>query len=61
MWALAVFDWEGLTAFLSGVGAVISSLTALRIARKRMKAECDQRIEEVKKALREGLELGRRP
>ena len=56
-----MFDWEGLTAFLSGVGAVISSLTALRIARKRMKAECDQRIEEVKNALREGLELGRRP
>jgi hypothetical protein len=53
-------DAAALGAFLSGAAAVISALLSLRMTRKRMKADCDERIEEVKKALREGLELGRR-
>jgi hypothetical protein len=46
-------------AFLSGAAAVISALVSLRITRKRAKADCDQRVEEVKRTLREGIELGR--
>jgi hypothetical protein len=38
---------------------VISALVSLRITRKRAKADCDQRVEEVKRTLREGIELGR--
>jgi hypothetical protein len=45
-------------AFLSGAAAVISALVSLRITRKRAKADCDQRVEEVKRTLLEGIELG---
>jgi hypothetical protein len=47
---------EALGAFLSGVAAVVSALVSLRLARK----SCDRRVEEVTRALREGMELGRR-
>jgi hypothetical protein len=42
-----------LGAFLSGVGAVLSSFVALRSARKRAEAECEKRLE----ALREGFRM----
>jgi hypothetical protein len=47
---------ELLGALLSGAAAVVSSLVSLRLARR----SCDQRVEEVTRALREGIELGRR-
>jgi len=42
-------------AFLSGIGAVLSSMFALRRARKRAEEECLKRIEEAKAAFREGV------
>jgi hypothetical protein len=48
-------------AFLSGAAAVISALISLRITRKRAQEDCDNRVEEVKKTLLEGIELGRGP
>ena len=44
-------------AFLSGMGAVLSSVVSLRRARKRAEEQCAQRIEEVKQAMREGFAL----
>jgi hypothetical protein len=51
---------EALGAFLSGAAAVISAFISLRVTRKRMRADCDQRVDEVKQAFREGLEAGKR-
>jgi hypothetical protein len=51
--------WEEIGAFLSGAGAVISAYISLRMTRKRMKKECDERVEEVKGTLLKGIELGR--
>jgi hypothetical protein len=50
-------DISHVGAFLSGVAAVLSSVWALRSARKRYEAACLERIEEVKQAIREGYEL----
>jgi hypothetical protein len=47
-----------LGAFLSGIGAVLSSWYALRSQRKRMDRECDRRIEEIRRAIHEGFSLG---
>jgi hypothetical protein len=52
-------DLAALGAFLSGVGSVLASVWALRMMRRRLEAECRERIEEVKQAFREGIELGR--
>jgi hypothetical protein len=43
-------------AFLSGIGAVLSSFVSLRAARKRAENECEKRLE----ALREGFRMGSR-
>jgi hypothetical protein len=51
---------EALGAFLSGAAAVISAIISLRVTRKRMKHDCDERVEEVKATLLEGIELGHR-
>jgi hypothetical protein len=52
-------DWAALGAFLSGAGAVLSAILSLRLVQKRAHADCLERIEEVKRTFREGLELGR--
>lgn len=46
-------------AFFSGVAAVIGSIYALRMARRRCEAECERRIAEMKQALRTGFDLAR--
>jgi len=52
-------DLTHLAAFLSGVGAVLSSIFALRGIRKRAEENCQRRIEEVKRAIHEGYEMSR--
>jgi hypothetical protein len=56
---LASVDLAALGAFLSGAGAIVSAIVTLRLVQKRDKADCAQRVEEVKQALREGVNLGR--
>jgi hypothetical protein len=46
-------DFTVLGAFLSGVGAVISGIVSLHLARKRVEAECEKRMD----ALREGFRM----
>lgn len=53
-------DLTHVAAFLSGIGAVLSSIMALRGIRKRADADCRRRIEEVKQALHEGYEMRER-
>lgn len=48
-------DWTLVTAFLSGVAAVVSSVFAIRGIRRRADADCERRLE----ALREGFKMGR--
>jgi len=50
-------DAGAVGAFLSGAGAVLSSLLAIRIMRKRMEKNCQQRIEEIKHAIHEGYRM----
>jgi len=47
-------DWAAFGAFLSGIGAVLGAGLALRRERKRLDAECEQRL----KAFRDGLAEG---
>jgi hypothetical protein len=56
---VAAVDLAALGAFLSGAGAIVSAIVTLRLVQKRDKADCAQRVEEVKQALREGVNLGR--
>jgi hypothetical protein len=51
--------WEYVGAFLTGVGAVLSSYISLKVIRKRLKEECDQRVEEIKEVLLKGIEVGK--
>jgi hypothetical protein len=53
-------DTAAIGAILSGIAAVISSAVSLWLVRRRERADCDRRVEEIRAALREGLELGRR-
>jgi hypothetical protein len=46
-------------ALLTGLASLISALASLKITQKRMKGECDQRVSEVQRALREGYKLGK--
>jgi hypothetical protein len=50
---------EALGAILTGAASLISALTSLKITQRRMKSECDQRVSEVQRALREGYRLGK--
>jgi len=50
-------DWGALAAFTSGVAAILSSMYALRRLRARDRAECAERIEEIKQAFHEGYEM----
>jgi hypothetical protein len=47
-------------AFLSGAAAVISSIWALRSLRKRQEKACLERIEEVRRSIHEGYEMGKK-
>jgi len=51
-------DTAAVGAFLSGVGAVIGGVVSLRLVQKRMHHDCDQRVEELMRTLREGIEIG---
>lgn len=44
-----------LGAFLSGAASVIGAIWAVRAMRKRLEAECQERLER----LREGIRIGR--
>ena len=46
-------------AFLSGVASVLTAAWYVRRARRRAKADCDQRLEEFDRALHEGIEIAR--
>lgn len=48
-----------LGAFLSGVGSVLCGWLVIRAQRKRDEERCAQRIEEIRAALREGVQLAR--
>jgi len=50
-------DPSELGAFLSGAAAIISAVIGSKIARRRAKADCEQRIKEVVKAIHEGYEM----
>ena len=50
-------DWGAIAAFTSGVAAILSSMYALRRLKARDRAECAERIEEIKAAFREGYEM----
>jgi uncharacterized membrane protein YdjX (TVP38/TMEM64 family) len=52
-------DAAALGAIPSGIAAVISSAVSLWLVRRRERADCDKRVEEVVRALHEGIELGR--
>jgi hypothetical protein len=44
----------GLGAFLSGAGSVLGAIWAIRLMRKRLERECQERLE----LLREGIKIG---
>jgi len=52
-------DLTHVAAFLSGMGAVISAVVSLRVARRRAEKDCRERIDEVREAIAEGFKLGR--
>jgi hypothetical protein len=52
-------DPAALGSFLSGVASVISAAWYVRRVRKRAREDCDQRIADVERALREGMEIER--
>lgn len=45
-------------AFLSGAGAVLGGVGALKRVRKTERNDCDRRIAEIREALREGIKIG---
>ena len=51
-------DFTHLGAFLSGAAAVISAIASSRLARKRYARECQERIDEVRRSIHEGYEMG---
>ena len=55
---LAAIDLAALGAFLSGVGAVVSSVWAIRALRRRAERDCQRRIAEIRQAMHEGFEMG---
>ena len=48
---------ELVTAFLSGIGAVLGAGASLHYVRKRERADCAERLNEVRSAIREGFEM----
>jgi hypothetical protein len=48
-----------LGALLTGLASLISALASLRITQRRMKSDCEKRVAEVQRALREGYKLGK--
>jgi hypothetical protein len=51
-------DTTALGAFLSGVGAVLSSLWAVRRLSRKAEQDCRQRIDELQEALMRGVTIG---
>lgn len=49
----------GLGAFLSGVGSVLGAWFAIRAVRKRMREECEERLELFRRGIRVGKDLRR--
>jgi len=45
-------------AFFSGIGSVLSAAWYVRRQKKNAEAECDKRIDEIDKALHEGIRIG---
>lgn len=50
-------DLTHVGAFLSGAAAVISAMLALRRTRRRAEEDCQQRIKQVREAIREGFDM----
>jgi hypothetical protein len=48
-----------LGAFLSGAGAVLSTIFSLRVVHRQEQRECEKRIEDMKRTLFEAVHLGR--
>jgi hypothetical protein len=46
-------------AFLSGVASVLSAAWYVRRDRRQAKADCDERIAEIDRALHEGIKIAR--
>ena len=46
-------DWASLGAFLSGIGAVISSVAYVKLVRRRADEECEKRMQAFKDGLHE--------
>jgi hypothetical protein len=50
-----------LGSFLSGAASVITATVYVRRVKRNAKRDCDERIAEFERALREGVEIGREP
>jgi hypothetical protein len=46
-------------AFLSGIGSVLSAAWYVKRQRKAAEEDCDKRLAEYKRALREGIEIAK--
>jgi hypothetical protein len=46
-------------AFLSGAGSVISAAWYVRRQRRKAESDCQRRIEEIDRAIHEGIAIGR--
>jgi hypothetical protein len=52
-------DTAAIGAVLTGLGSLISALGSLWFTQRKMRNECDRRVDEVEKALVKGIEIGR--
>jgi len=50
-------DPSEIGAFFSGAAAIISAVVGSKVARRRAKADCEERIREIKQAMHEGYDL----
>jgi len=50
-------DPSEIGAFLSGAAAIISAVIGSKVARRRSKADCEQRIKEITAAIHEGYRM----
>ena len=53
-------DADVIAAFFTGVGAVLSAIISLHLANRRGRKNCNERIAEIKQAMREGMKLEKR-
>jgi len=52
-------DASEIGAFFSGAAAIISAVVGSKVARRRAKADCEQRIKEITAAIHEGYGMKR--